>query len=464
MSLIDESRARAVPDIGKFPPSGLFMHAKNVRETGAKLDGGTDDSIPLTRALETTGAAFFEGEMFINSVVRLPNQSCLLGTGVWQSRLILGPNGKILAEGDGWDKWLTGISIRNLTIAMQDAIKSVREPGLDLRKVEHVLIENVNLYHLRTSIDNHHNIVFNNVRFFGGIHGSALLSQCSFQPSGGHFINSSPLFEACFSSGHPFYFEDTVETTFSNCKIFAGSCGISSRRHRALGTTDEPFLMGPVIIGCTLDSIDGAGIQIDGGGTNCRLIGNFISAGRKGGRPGLACSNSHGVEIIGNHFEWCGKSAIQLVGSSEIIISGNTFANQLNGNGITANKSTSIKVTSNSFFNRGLWGGSRGGATEMAISTPASDADGWIVTGNSASGMREDAVAIVRGTATRGRNIVRDNIGFPWSTEQGWPAGATSERPANVRDGFLWYDTDVERTLMWNADGKHWQDTSGKIV
>ena len=352
--------------IGQSPPARAptipAPTAIDPRTYGAKVDGVTDNSAALRDAAAAGRAIMIEGQMRIEQVVDLPAGVALLGAGVYRSLLTLGPRGKLRVQGNSFARRSGGGTIRDLTIRPADRANA--EPGLELRHVEHFLFDNVTFYRLAVVLDDHHFVAFRDCRFFGDDTRAGLLSNCASQPDGHVAISEAPRFAGCHFSSNPVTLEDTVDARFTDCVFFAGSWGVRSTRRLALGTDAQPFFMGPSVSGCVFDSIDGPAIEIDGGGTDCRITDNYISAGRRASRPGVRLAGCSAVELVGNRFEWCGVGGLELDRCERIGVVANSFGNMASGAAIRARGSREVRVVANAFENRARWGGSGAGNTE----------------------------------------------------------------------------------------------------
>lgn len=422
------------------------------RTYGAKVDGATDDSAALRTAAATGRAVMIEGQMRIEQPVDLPAGTSLLGAGPFRSLLTLGPKGKLRIEGESFDARGGGGSVRDLTIRPIDQANA--GPGLELRHVEHFLFDNVTFYRVATVLDDHHYLAFRDCRFLGDGARTGLASTCVSQPSGRGAISEAPRFSGCHFTSNPVTLEDTVDARFTDCTFLAGPFAIRSTRRLALGTEAGPFFMGPTVSGCVFDSIDGCAVDIDGGGTDCRITGSFVSAGRGRGTPGVRLAGCSAVQLIGNQFEWCGSAGLELFASERIGIVGNSFANMARGPAIRSRASRDTRVVANAFENRARWGGSGAGGTSLAIEADAGST-GWVVTANTAAGMRDPRVAVLGGS------LVEANAGWPPATEQGWPAGPSAARPQGIADGYRWYDQTLGRWLHWHRGSGRWRDATG---
>lgn len=454
-----------------FLPAGAGATASTVEDKlrervsvvdfGAVMDGATDDSAALAAALATGKEVLVPringGLLYINSVVTLSSGAHIVGEGSRQTTILFGPSGQLHMAGPTWDAPIGDAGFAKLGFSFLGA--STATSQLLLEKVKQISFDNCLLYHLLTTLDNHRNVTFSKCEFIGGISGSKLVSKCTYQQPGNNWINESLVLSVCTSSGHPFDMIDTVSPIFTHCRILAGAYGIKSWRVNAIGDAD-PFLLGPIILGCTLDSIDGYGIEIDGGGTDCKIANTLVAAGRTNNLAGVRLTNCKGVEVVGNHFEWCGNNGLQLEGCTLLSIVGNTFLNQEAGYGVYSITSDRISVIGNTFANVPLFGGSGAGNTALAVSTPLSDSDYWHVTGNQIVGMTDAAALYVAGT----NSYVRSNPGAPYSTEQGWALGPTASRPSNVALGFQYYDTDLLKPIWRDTVNSVWKDAAGGTV
>lgn len=443
----------APPPAGSVPvpPSGAI----DPRAYGARIDATRDDSDALRAVARTGRPVLLDGRLRIDQVVDLPPDVVILGAGVHRAGLVIGPQGRLRIAGEAYGRRAGGAILRDLTIEPSEAGR--REPGVEARHVDHLLFDNVSFYRIGLLLDDHHYLAFRTCRFFGDANRATLVSNCDSQPRGHVAISEALTVTGCFFSSFPVLLDDTVDAHFTDCRFMAGAIGIRSRRRLARGNDAEPFFFGPSASGCVFDSIDGAAIDIEGGGTDCRLVGNFFSAGRSAGTPGVRLSGSRGVELIGNRFEWCGAAGLALEGGSRIGVIGNSFANIAAGPAILARSCGEVRAIGNAFANQARWGGSGAGGTTLAIDGDAG-CRGWIVTGNSASGLRDPAVCRL------GDGLVRDNPGFPPASEQGWPAGPSVARPAGVRDGYRWYDATLGLWLHWHAGSGRWRDAAGRAV
>jgi hypothetical protein len=436
-------------------PSVPAPTAIDPRTYGAKVDGATDDSAALRTAAETGRAVMIEGQMRIEQPVDLPAGTSLLGAGPFRSLLTLGPKGKLRIGGESFDTRGGGGAIRDLTIRPADRANAA--PGLELRHLEHVLFDNVTLYRTGVVLDDHHYLAFRDCRFLGEGARTVLASNCVSQPSGRGAISEAPRFSGCHFQANPVTLEDTVDARFTDCTFLSGPFGIRSIRHLALGPESAPFFMGPTIAGCVFDSIDGPAIDIDGGGTDCRVTGSYISAGRRAGKPGVRLAGCSAVELASNRFEWCGAAGLELYACERIGVVGNSFGNIAGGPAIASRGSRDTRVVANAFENRARWGGSGAGGTTLAIEADTAST-GWVVTANTATDLRDPRVAVLGGS------LVEANAGWPPATEQGWPAGPTSARPQGIADGYRWYDQTLGRWLHWHHGSGRWRDAAGAVV
>lgn len=373
------------------------------RAYGASLDGTTDDSAALVRAAGAGRPVLVRGSLRIDRPVDLPPETQLLGAGVYRSTLMLGAEGSLRMAGKAFGRRAGGGVIRDLTIGPVGRANA--GAGLVLRHVEHMLFDNVTFYRIDAVLDDHHHLGFRDCRFFGDAGRNTLRSTCASQPDGQVAISEAPAFTRCLFGDCPVVLEDTVGARFTDTTVFSGAWGVRSTRRLALGTDAQPFFMGPVVSGCTFDSIDGPALDLDGGGTDCRIVNTLVSAGRRQGAPGVRLAGCSGVELVGNRFEWCGGGGLVLVGCEGIGVSASTFVNMKHGPGIGASRSRTVRVVGNAFENRPRWGGSGNGNTSLAIEADAACAD-WLVTANTAVGLRDPRVAVLAG------GIVRDNIGW----------------------------------------------------
>ena len=430
--------------------------AVDPRTFGARVDGASDDSAALLAAARTNRAILIDGHMYINRKVDLPPDVALLGSGVYRSAIRLGPQGKLRISGESFERRAGGAVFRDLTIAPVDRANS--DDGIELRHVQHILFDNVTFYRLSLLLDEHHYVTFRACRFFGESGKSYLRSNCASQPAGAASISECAVFTGCVFASHPVILEDTVGPRFTDSIFFGGEYAIRSMPRLARGSDVEPFFMGPVINGCVFDSIDGPAIEIEGGGTDCRIVNNIISGGRPTHKPGMILTRSSGVELIGNRFEWCGMAGLRLVNCEKIGIISNSFANMAAGSAIRAENSHEMRVIGNAFENMRRWGGSAEGFTTLAIE----DADGrcrnWVVIGNTSSGLRDPRIS------TLDKSIVQANTGWPPSTEQGWPSGNSADRPHGVRDGYRWYDETLSQWIQWHQGSGRWRDASGRAL
>lgn len=430
--------------------TAVRARAVNMRDEGAVLDGTTDDSAAFVRALARGREIVIPGRMYINTEITLPDRVKLTGFGSQRSVIVIGPNGYLKMEGPGFADPANAATLapygravfRDLGFATADPVESVALPNVLLWKVQHVSFVRCLFYHVWPNLDNHRYISFLECEFYTG-RGSGLLSQCSFQPTGGQFINECMVVDGCHHSGGGWELRDTVEPRFDKSTFFGGKFGIRSYRQNATGTTETPFYMGPIVTACTFDSVAGPGVDVDGGGTNCRLIGCFFSAGRverqSVAAPGVRFTNSQGVEVVGNHLEWCGIHGIIMVNCANITLIGNTILNLASGSGFYITQSSGLLITGNVFGNRALWGGSGNGNTKLAIETPASDLAGSYVVGNRISGMKDQLGLYVEGTGNR----VFANPGSPIASERNWaPAksgGWTASTGVALRGAYATY-------------------------
>lgn len=427
--------------------ASISARAINMRDEGA-VDGVTDDSAAFQRALGRGREIVIPGRMYINAEVVLPDLFKLTGFGSQRSVIVLGPNGKLRCEGPGFSDVSNPASLqkygravcRDLGFALADAAPALTAPNLNLWKVEQITFSGCLFYHVWLNLDNHNYLTFRKCEFYGGKN-ARFLSQCSFQPTQKQWISALTTIEDCHFSGCPIELIDTVEYRMHHTTVFGGAYGIYSHRVNATGSGQMPFYLGPIIAGCTFDSIDGIGIDIDYGGTNCRITGNFISCGRGGsGMPGIRLTNCYGMEVYGNHVEWCGQNGMRLADCSGLSIIGNTFLNQAAGDGILATGTSGCIIVGNTFENKPLWGGSGNGATALAIETPASDMANSVVTGNRVAGMTNSIGLYVQGSGSR----VFANPGAPLASELNWApmksGGWTPGTGTGFRDAWTSYN------------------------
>ena len=398
--------ARAAQGLGGAEPPATPppTDAADPRAYGARVDGTTDDADALVRAAGGGRPVLIRGSLRIDRPVDLPPETQLLGAGVYRSTLMLGPEGSLRMAGAAFGRRAGGGVVRDLTIGPVGRANAA--PGLVLRHVEHMLFDNVTFYRVDVVLDDHHHLGFRDCRFLGDTGRNTLRSNCVSQPNGHVAISETPSFTRCLFADCPVAMEDTVGARFTDTTVFSGAWGIRSIRRLALGTEAQPFFMGPVVSGCTFDAVDGSAIDIDGGGTDCRIMNTLVSAGRRTGAAGIRLAGCSGVELVGNRLEWCGAGGLVLVGCEGIGVSASTFANMARGPGIRASASRTVRVIGNAFENRARWGGSGNGNTSLAIEADAGCSD-WVVTSNTAVGLRDPRVAVVAG------GIVRDNVGWP---------------------------------------------------
>lgn len=428
----------------------------DLRTFGAKVDRKTDDSDALRAALKTKRAILIEGAARIDQVIDIPYEATIMGTGVHRSRIVLGPSGKLRLSGLSFGSRGSGASIRDLTI---EALEHGSDDfAVEFRHLEHSVIDNVTFYRCSVLLDDHHYIKFRDCYFFADPGKSRLSSTCVSQPKGNVAISECPQFSGCFFTAYPVTLEDTVGACFTDCTFFTGSHGIRSIRNFARGTDKEPFFMGPVVSGCMFDSVNGPALDIEGGGTDCRIVNNFFSVGRASNAPGIGLTASSGIEILGNRFEWCGGPGLALNGCEKIGVVCNSFANMAGASAIYAANSREVRVVGNAFENRPRWGGSAEGFTTLAIECGDGRCADWVVSANTASGLRDARVSNLR------NSMVQNNIGWPSSTEQGWPSGVSDKRPRDVADGYRWYDTTIGQWIHWHRSSNRWRDPSGRAV
>lgn len=417
----------------------LRARAVNVRDEGAAMDGVTDDSDAFRRALSRGREVVIPGRMYINQEVILPDLFKLSGFGSQRSVIVFGPNGKVRCEGPGFSNPNDTSSLqkygravcRDLGFALADNAPTLTVPNFNMWKVEHITFTGCLFYQIWLNLDNHNYLTFRKCEFYGG-KGAFFKSQCTFQPLSKQWISALTAIEDCHFSGCPIELIDTVEYRMHHTAVFGGAYGLYSHRVNAIGSNDMPFYLGPVISGCTFDSIDGIGIDIDYGGTNCRITGNFVSCGRGTAMPGIRLTNCYGMEVYGNHVEWCGQHGLRLANCSGLSIIGNTFLNQAAGDGILATGTTGCIVIGNTFENKPLWGGSGNGNTQLAIETPASDFTSSVVTGNRVSGMLNAFGIYIEGSATR----VFANPGAPIGSERNWAPAKSGGWTAGTGAGY----------------------------
>jgi hypothetical protein len=426
------------------------------RSHGARLDGRSDDSAALLAATRTNRPVLIDGHLRVDRPIDLPPDLMLIGSGVYRSAIILGPRGQLRLSGPSFQNRAGGASLRDLTIAPVN--QANQNPVLELRHVHHILFDNVTFYRSSLVLDEHHYVTFRDCRFFGEDGKSVLRSTCDAQPAGTAAISECPIFTGCFFTSHPVELEDTVGPRFTDCMFFGGDYAIRSTRRLARGSAVEPFYMGPVVNGCVFDSINGTALEIEGGGTDCRLVNNMISGGRPTQKPGMVLTSSSGVELVGNRFEWCGSAGLVIDNSEMVGLVSNSFANIAAGPAIRARRSREVRVVGNVFENRRRWGGSAEGFTTLAIEDDAGSCSGWVITGNTASGLRDARISTVR------NSLVQANAGWPPSTEQGWPSGNSGSRPRDVQDGYRWYDRDLGQWIHWHAGSRRWRDPTGRAL
>lgn len=441
------------PAAGSVPAAAGPVDA---RQFGAKLDGETDDSAALRAALAGGRPVSIMGRMRIDEEVDVPPEALLLGAGMYRTTLVIGPRGLLRVAGAAYDRHGGGGAWRDLTIAPPE--RGSTRPGVEFRHVEHFTFDQVTFYRMGVLLDDHHYLGFRDCRFFGDEDRVSLVANCASQPAGQIGISAALQFSGCFFSSYPVFMEDVVAARVTDSTFLAGRVGLVSRARLARGTDAKPFLMGPVISGCVFDSIEQLAIDVELGGTDCRLLNTFISSGRTAKRPGVRFAQSSGVEIIGNRFEWCGAAGLLLEDSEKIGIVGNSFANIAAGPGIVARATRETRVIGNAFENRLRWGGSEEGGTTLAIVDLGDSCAGWVVMGNTASGLRDAAVSTIS------RSLVRDNPGWPAATEQGWPSGASAQRPTGVADGYRWYDRTLGVWIHWHAATRRWRDPVGRAL
>lgn len=438
------------------PPAGAGAGAVDPRQFGARLDGETDDAAALRAALATGLPVSIVGRMRIDEEVDVPPEALLLGAGMYRTTLVIGPRGRLRVAGAAYDRHGGGGAWRDLTIASAD--RGSARPGVQFSHVEHFAFDQVTFYRIGVLLDDHHYLGFRDCRFFGDEDRVRLVANCASQPPGQVGISAALQFSGCFFSSYPVFMEDVVAARVTDSSFLAGRVGLVSRARLARGTDAKPFLMGPVISGCVFDSIEQLAIDVELGGTDCRLVNTFISCGRSAGHPGVRFARSSGVEIIGNRFEWCGTTGLLLEECEKIGIVGNSFANIADGPGIAARRTRETRVIGNAFENRLRWGGSEQGGTTLAIDDAGGSCTGWVVTGNTASGLRDGVVSTLR------HSLVRDNPGWPAATEQGWPSGASAQRPTGVADGYRWYDRTLGLWIHWHAGSWRWRDPAGRAL
>lgn len=426
------------------------------RTYGARMDGMADDSEALRKAASTRRVILIEGPMRIDQVVDLPAETMLQGTGVHRARVVLGPKGKLRISGESFERRIGGGVVRDLTIS--PAGRANQGPGLEMRHIDHFLVDNVIFYRAGVLMDDHHYVSFRDCQFFGEEGRVSVLSNCLSQPPKRAWMSEVLWFSRCFFSACPVELEDTVGARFTDCAMFAGSFGIRSRRRLSRGSDAEPFFMGPTISGCMFDSIDGVAIEIEGGGTDCRMLNNFVGSGRTNKTPGVQLIASSGVELIGNRFEWCGSAGLAIENCEKIGVIGNSFANMASGPGILARRSREVRVIGNAFENRPRWGGSAEGFTTLAIDCVDNGCADWVVAANTASDLRDARVARLSD------GLVQNNVGWPAATERGWPAGPSEARPCGVADGYRWYDRTLGLWIHWHRGSGRWRDATGRAV
>lgn len=496
--------ARLVPQLGETAPAGNFNYingawrrqggsgivisigggapeidvefsvradAINMYKEGAKVDGVTDDSAAFQRALSKGREIIVPGRMYINQEIVLPDLCKVSGFGSQRSAIVLGPNGSLRMEGPGFtNPGDTGSLVkygrslfRDLGFALADGAGSLSAPNLNFWKVEFISFVNCLFYQTWLNLDNHNYLTFRKCEFYGGKN-ARFLSQCTYQPTGNQWISSLLTVDDCHFSGYPVELIDTVEARFSKSHLFGGAYGIYSHRSLATGSASVPFYMGPVIVDCTFDSITGIAIDIDYGGTNCRILGTFVSCGRETGMPGIRLTNCYGMEVFGNHVEWCGQHGFRIANCATMSFLGNTVLNQAAGAGMYITGSSRLIINSNVFQNKPLWGGSGNGNTNLAIETPASDLADSVIMSNVMTGMTDARQIYAEGSGI----MVRGNPGTPFTSERPLHRGTTADRnaiPAGaLYKGYPFYDVTLGNPLWYDTVGPAWRTASGAAI
>jgi hypothetical protein len=430
----------------------------DVRQLGAKIDGLTDGTAIVNAALSLGREVIVPGRVLITGVVTVPDRAKISGAGHRRGFLAMSATGQVKMSGAGYASRIGSAVFRDLAFVMTDDVTSVSTPGLLIEKADQCVWDNCVFYHVQTVIDTHQNHTFTRCRFFGGIAGSQLISRTTFQPDGGQGISEYPSWTDCWFSGHPIDLIDTVEPKFHHCHQLAGAFGIRSRQVNATGTEDYPFFTGPIIEFCTFDSITGHAIDIENGGVHCRLVGNFISAGRSGVVAGARLANCAGMQVVANEFNWCGMRGITLENCENISFSTNLFINMMDGAGIWIGGGCSgLSIIGNTFRNRPLWGGSEEGFTTLAIETPGGNLENSVVSGNIVEGMTNGIALYVEGTG----NYVRDNPGVPSTAERPMRAGVSASRPADPVNGHFYFDTTLGLPIWWDGVANEWVKADG---
>jgi hypothetical protein len=432
----------------------------SMKQFGAKVDNATDDSSAFVSALATGQPLLVPGRMVINSAITLPSGYDIQGIGKYQSAIVLAASGSLTLAGSAYNVYAGKGLFSRIGLVSADSISSLSAANLNFQKVQFLDFEEVVFYHVWANFDDHHFCNFERCDYYGGAANSQFVSQCTFQPAGNNWVSEAPKFTKCYNSGMTFVFYDTVEPQWVASHIFGSGATMTFSPVNATGTSNN-FFQGPILIGNTFDSVDGVPVTISYGGANTRIEGNWFSGGRTLPGPGLKLVNCVGLNVIGNHFEWCGLSGIRMDGCTDIGIHGNEFVNMASGDGVTAATSQRVTVTGNRFLNISLYGGSGTGSTGYAIQTPASDAVNFVVIGNTCQGLLQASCFYVVGSSG---NVVRDNPGQPYSTWQGWPSGTTAQRPTGIGSGFQYYDATLGKPIWWNSVAVAWKDAAGNTV
>lgn len=402
----------------------------SVSDFGALLDTYTPEaSAANAEALAdaaATGKRVYvpRGRLYLDTQVTLPERFYIFGDGPQHSTFYFGPNGQLNMQGPAYNQTIGDAAFRDIGFAYDG--DTISRAAIQFVSVSHITWDRCLFYHIQILLDNHHHMTFLTCRFFGSAldPNMRLVSKCDVQPSTGGFQNISDniKFIDCFGSGFPMELIDTVEPCWLNTQLFGGAFAIYSRRSKAQGDMPiSPFYMGPVLIGCTLDATRGIALDVDYGGTNCRVVGCFISGGRvrddaldPNNTFGIRFTNTTGVEIANNHFEWSGSDHMRLANCWDMNIIGNNFINPAQGDGINLTGCGRIKIIGNSFLQRPLFGGSQVGVNgnkgmKFGIETPASDLVDSVIIGNTFSGMSDPNVIYIEGPGT----IVEKNPGVP---------------------------------------------------
>lgn len=440
----------------------------SLQDFGGKLDGHSDDTAALQAALDSGRAVHVSGRAFIAGRVTVPHGAMVYGDGPQNSNLSFGAEGQLYLSGPGWNMADPPeldergcLTFADLVISLADGVNSPTIPTILFEKARDIEFSNVWLYHTNVVLDCHRNISFRKVKCLGGVDNAKLVSRCTFQRPNDplNWISENLVFDDCVFGAFPVDLYDTVSPMFVDCRHFAGPYGIISRIQNAVGDVNGPFLLGPVIRGCTFDSMSGTAIDIEFGGTDCRIVDSFVSAGRDNSAPGIRLFKCIGMDLVAVHVEWCGKNGILLDQCDLTTVGCSTILNQADGDGIQGLASPRTKIVGCQIYNRPLFGGSSEGNTQLAINTPASDCEGWVVVGNhigNMKGLRQTYVSssLLPNQGTRQQTIVRFNPGLPYAEEVGFNLiNASAGIPVSLAAGWAGYNTDSNKPVFADATG-----------